>query len=163
MGIEVIIAGISAAAGVGSAIKQHEAQKDAAKAQKRSQQEQKAVQAAQAAKERRAQIREERVRRAKVLQASENTGTAESSGASGAVGNLSTQLGANLGFNLGMQQSASNITALEQSAVNHMNTANMWGQVGSVSQSIFKAAGGFNAFDMSQAPAPVQNGPTSAQ
>ena len=177
MGIEVIIAGISAAVGVGSAIQQQSAQKKAQDAQNRAneeqtkaRQEQQAGQAAQAAQERRAQIREERSRRARILQSSENTGVGISSGAVGATGGLATELGANLGANLGAIQRGQNISQFGQnaadfmsSAQSHINDANTWGQIGSLSTSIFNQVGGFKNFSMEQAPAPVVNKSTIYQ
>lgn len=156
MGIEIGL--LSAIGTIFSAYQQSVAQDDArdaasrsAEEQRRAKQEAQAGQAQHAALERRAQLREERIRRARLLQSSENTGVTSSSGALGGVGNLSTQLGSNLGFNLGQQQKASNITNYNQSAAdflssaqNHMNDANMWGQVENVGASIFKASGGFN-------------------
>lgn len=154
MGVELVVSAIVAA---GSAMKQHSAQKQAARAQKDSAEEQRkaraeqsAGQAGQAAAERRAQIREERIRRAKIIQSSENTGVGDSSGEFGATGNLATTLGSNIGANVGAVQRAANITGYNQnaadflsSAQSHMNDANMWGQVGSVATSVFSTTGGF--------------------
>lgn len=72
-----------------------------ANAQKNAQEEQKAQAAAQQADARRAQIREERVRRARILQSSENAGSTDSSGAVGAQAGLSTNLQSNLGRQAG--------------------------------------------------------------
>lgn len=155
MGIEVILAAASLAVSAYSTIQQQSAQEEAADAQKKANEEQKAANAAQAAQERRAQIREERAKRARMVQSSENSGVTASSGEIGASGSLSTNLGANIGFNLGQLQTASNISDLNQSAQNHIQEANMWGGVGSLGLNIFNASGGFKNFSMSQAPAPV--------
>ncbi len=134
--------------------------------QRKARQEEKAQNAAQAANERRQQIREERVRRAKVIQQSQNTGVSDSSGELGSTSGLSTQLGANLGNNTGRLNSANNISGFAQNAAdfnsqaeNSLYKANMWGQIGSVSMSIFSAAGGFGAMGGAgtQSPAPVSN------
>lgn len=141
-------------------------QQQAADEQKKAREEQKAAQDAQAAAERRAQIREERVKRARVVQASQNTGVGDSSGEIGGVGSSATQLGSNLGFNIGQREAASNISDYNQnaadflsSAQSSMNSAANWGQVGSLGTSIFQAGGGFNtlgkAVSGTQAPAPV--------
>lgn len=161
MGVEVALAAASLAAGAASAYKQaqeqKEAKKDAKKAEaerNKARAEQRASNAAQAAAERRAQIREERVRRAKVIQASENTGVSGSSGEAGATGNLATTLGSNIGMNLGAIQTAENISQANQNAANflgsaqsHQADAAMWGGVGQLSQSIFSASGGFNTLE----------------
>ena len=113
-------------------------------AQKKSASEQKAANAAQAAQERRAQIREERVRRARIIQAGENTNTVGSSGEAGALGSLSTQLGSNLGFNAGAIQRANNMSIFNQQAANYQGAAQRNQAIGSLSMSIFSAAGGIN-------------------
>lgn len=89
--------------------------------------EQRASNAAAAAKERRQQIREERIRRATILQSSENSDVQGSSGESGALGSLSTQLGSNIGFNLGQEQSANNISLFQQHAAD-------WQAIGQIAQ-----------------------------
>lgn len=173
MGILTALAGLAVAAY--GAKEQRSAQKDAEKAQKRAINEQKtaraeqeAVNARQAAEERRQQIREERVRRAQVIQSSANTGVSGSSGEIGAVSNLSNQLGSNIGYNTSQIRAANNITAANQrasdflsSAQSKINSANQWGQVSGLGLNIFQAGGGFNSIFGSQgmftqAPAPVE-------
>ena len=95
----------------------------AADKQKEAQAEQKASMAQQAAAERRSKIREERVRRARILQAGENTGTAGGSAEFGAMSGLATDLSANLGFNLGQLQSANNRSNLLQDAADFSTAA----------------------------------------
>lgn len=162
MGVETAIAGLALSAF--GTVQQQEAQSEARKAQqnateeqKKARAEQEAMQAAQAAEERRRQIREARIKRAQVLQASANTGTSASSGEAGATGGISTQLGSNIGFNLGMINSAQNISAFNQatqdflsSTQNSVNQANTWGQVGNLGLSIFGQSGGFNTLMPSQ-------------
>lgn len=132
--------------------------------QEKAQQEQKAVNQAQAAQERRAQIREERIRRARIMQSSVNTGTVGSSGEAGALSSLSTQLGTNVGMNLGQINAANNISAFNQraadfemSAQDNLFKANTWGQVSQTAMSIFSSSGGFSSMFKggTQAPAPV--------
>lgn len=127
----------------------------AAEEQKRINAEQRASQAAQAAQERRKQVREERIRRARIMQSAENTGVTDSSGALGSVSALSTNLGANLGFNLGEVQRAGRIGGMMDRVSDYtmqsqrlMNTAAMWGSIGSFSSSIFSNVGGFGAFGL---------------
>lgn len=159
MGAALAIA--SVVVGVGGAIKQREAQKDAEKAQKAAQRQQAAMQAAQAARERRQQIREERIRRGQIMQASQTSGVAGSSGQLGAISSLSSQLGTNLGFNAGMLQGANRISALGQSAANYMGQAQTWGQVSQFGMMGFQASGGFNGLftgmSNTQTAAPVED------
>lgn len=169
MGIEIVLAAASLATGAISAQRQAEAQKEAKKdakraeaEQRKAQAEQRASNAAQSAAERRAQIREERVRRAKVIQASENTGVSGSSGEAGATANLATTLGSNIGRNIGALQTAENISQANQnaadflgSAQSHQADASMWGTVGQLGQSIFSAAGGFNTLTKAATPTAV--------
>lgn len=177
-----VIAAVAVGVSAVGTVMQMEAAKDAKKAQSQAAEEQskanaeqKAQNAAQAAAARRQAIREERVKRARVMQAATNTGVSQSSGEMGATGSLSTQLGANLGFNLGANASADRISNYNQnaadligSAQNKMADAQMWGSIGSLGTSVFSAAGGFKSVSsifnsgvpMEQLPALVQNGPT---
>jgi hypothetical protein len=91
--------------------------------QGKARQEERALNAQAAANERRQQIREERVRRARLLQSAENTGTEGSSGQLGAEGGFATQLGAAIGSNLGRLAGAERITQLGQSAANFGSAA----------------------------------------
>ncbi len=115
-------------------------QKQARKAQRAAGNEQRAQNSAQAARERRQQIREERIKRARVVQASENTGVQGGSGELGAVSALGTNLSSNIGSNLGALQTAQQISLFEQQAADHMmraNIASQVGQLGSQGASIF--------------------------
>lgn len=124
---------------VGATAAQYSAQQKAAGEQEKAQKEQQAMNAAKAAQERRQQVREERIRQARLLQASENTGTTDSSGQIGAEGSLATQLQGNVGFNLGLQRSAANISRFNQNATDYLEEAQMWKAVGNISSSIFSA------------------------
>ena len=112
-------------------------QQEARSEQKKAAKEQGAANAERAAAERRQQIREERIRRAQIEQASANTGTIASSGSMGATGGLSTTLASNLGFNLSQITHASNISSFNQSAANSMGRAQTAEQLGSLATSIF--------------------------
>lgn len=115
MGIEVAFGVAALAIGVISGVNQMNSaaqttkattqavkkEKDAAKQQKEARRVMKASSKVQALEQRRQVIREERFRRAQMLQAAENTGTGGSSGESGAV----SALGANLGGMIGLQRS----------------------------------------------------------
>lgn len=137
------------------------AYKEQAASQAQVRSEQVALNSQQAANERRQQIREERVRRAKILQAAEGTGTEGSSGELGATGGMATQLGANIGTNLGQLAGTGRINQFSQTAAdfgtaaqNALNNQAAASNRLSLSLSIFNAAGGFGAF-ASKAPAPT--------
>lgn len=169
MGIEVIAA-VALGATAYSVNEQRQARKEAQadrerafEQQKKAQAEEKAANAATMAADRRRAIREERIKRAQVIAASSNTGVGESSGVSGATGSLSTQLGTGIGFSRGMERIGNNISGFNQAAANfmsssqnHMNSADNWGQIGSLGMSIFNASGGFGAFKTGGIPAPQQ-------
>lgn len=134
--------------------------------------EQQAINSQQAAQERRQQIREERVRRGKIIQSSQNTGVSGSSGEGGALSAVSTQFSSNVGQNLGMLQGTANISQNEQDAANVMGEANnnmragqasagLWTGIAGLSQNIFAGTGGFSSLfsSNSQAPASVETRP----
>lgn len=144
--------GISTVVGVMARQDAQDAANRSAEEQRKVQAEQRAQNAAQAANERRQQVREERVRRARVLQSAENTGVDQSSGEFGALGSLSTNLGSNIGSNLGRLTAANNMSIFSQNAANFnlqaqnlMFRANAADQLASFSGNIFSASGGFDA------------------
>jgi hypothetical protein len=120
-----------ASVGVGTAVSIDQ-QSKARKAQQRAGDEQRARNASEAARERRQQIREERVKRARIAQASENTGVQGGSGELGATAGLGTNLASNIGANLGRIQTANQISLFEQQAANYMMNANIATQVGNL-------------------------------
>ena len=120
------------------------AQKDARRAQENAKAEQQAQQNAEAAQSRRQQVREARIKRAQILQASENTGTAGSSGEIGAGGGIGTQLSSNMGFSQGNIERSQRIGGFMQESANfmgdaqqHANNAQMASQLGSFTSNIF--------------------------
>ena len=124
-----------------------------AEAQRAAQAEAKAGQAEAAAVERRQQIREERVRRARIIQGAENTGTTDSSGAEGALGALSTNLSTNLGLNAAAIQRGGRIGALNQQAADFdfqrqssLGDAQNADQIAGLGMKAFQGAGGFSIF-----------------
>jgi hypothetical protein len=151
----------SAVVGVASYVEGQKARGAAAESQKRAQAEGEKMQgesrarnAADAARERRAQLREERVRRARILQSAENTGVDASSGEFGAIGSLSTNLASNIGDNLGRLGSAQRTSEYAQNAANFqgdvaqsMFKAQKMDGLFSLSSSIFSAAGGFGTLE----------------
>ena len=157
MGFLIAAALIGGAIAVDGTLKANSARKDAAESQKKAVEEGKKVQAegkannaAQAAAERRSQIREERVRRARIMQSSENTGVDSSSGEAGALGSLATGLGTNIGSNLGRIASANrvsdynqNIATFQGDAQQSLFKAQKYDSMSALGSSIFSAAGGF--------------------
>jgi len=116
MGLEVIIASAALASTAYSASEQKKESKKAARAQEQIRNEERASNKAKEMAERRQQLREERIKRARVLQASQNSGTAYSSGESGAVSSLNTQLSSNIGFNQSMLRSGERTSIFAQQA-----------------------------------------------
>lgn len=150
MGLEVaalVISGVGLASSISSQRQAQDANERAADQQREAQSEQKAVNAAQQNADRRALIREERVRRARILQGSENSGTAYSSGEAGATSSLATQYFANLGTSLGGAKAAANISNFQQTAADFSTTAaqksqdaSMFQQLGNLGANIFDRA-----------------------
>lgn len=144
---------ISAGSAAVSYTQQRKAGKDAersAQEQRKARAEQSAMQTQQFQNERRQQLREERIRRAQIMNSAAQTGTAGGSGEMGALGALSTNLGANMGQNQSMLQSGQLITGFNQRAADfssmaqsHNNKASMWGNIGGLGQNMFNQAGGF--------------------
>lgn len=95
--------------GEDAARKGREAANESRAAQAKQKSETEATKAQQQMQERRRQIREERVRRARLLQASENTGTQGSSGEFDALGNLSTAFSVAVGESAGAKASRSEV------------------------------------------------------
>ena len=118
--------------------------------QKKAQSEQKAIGMQKQAEERRKLVREERVRRAQIIQSSENSGTSSSSGETGAISSMGTQLGSNLGSNVGMAAAGERIGGYMQNAADFQLSAQnaaMDAQSGqslfNIGTSMFNSAGGF--------------------
>ena len=153
-GASTIAAGVGVATAAYGASQQRDAARDAARdalrgrnAQQNAQEEQKAQAAAAQADSRRAQIREERVRRARILQSSENTGMTESSGAAGALSGLNTNLQSNLGRQAGAALSGERQSASLQQAADFdfsrqasMARSNTFGTVAQTGFNIFQKA-----------------------
>jgi coproporphyrinogen III oxidase-like Fe-S oxidoreductase len=138
MGLEtatlaLIATGASAVGTVAGIVNNNKAKQE----QKKVQAEQNASNRAQQLEEQRRQIREERVKRARILQSSENTGVADSSGETGAIGGLSTQLSTNMAFNAGAAQRASNIGQFQQNAADAAGRAQMATSLGQLAPTAF--------------------------
>lgn len=115
-GILYAVAAIGAYMAHDARQEQKRANASAAAEQKKVRGEENALNASKQAQERRAQIREERVRRGRIMQAAENTGVGGSSGESGALGSLGTQLQTNLGINAGYAAAGQRIGEYQQNA-----------------------------------------------
>jgi hypothetical protein len=122
-------------------------QYEASQEQKKIQREQQAQNAGQQAAERRRLVREERVKRARVIASSNAAGTSGSSGEAGAIGSLSTQLNTNIGSSLSQVKSANDISIFAQASSDFMSQANqlnfnakLWGEIADLSGKAGKAA-----------------------
>lgn len=115
---------ISSAISVGTSIDASNKQKAAARDQKDAQAIQKNQQSAQDAIARRAAIREERIRRAQIMQAAANSGAAGSSGEANSIANLSANIGANLSSISGQAQTANQLTFVNDRAQGNLDAAN---------------------------------------
>lgn len=158
----IVYAAVALVAAAGSAYQANQSRKDAAGERAKAENVNRAQRAQEAAQERRKLVREERVKRARILQAGANTGTEDSSGEYGALGGMATQLSSNLGFNAGTIARGRQASGFLQNAFDNEQDAQRWDSIGSVSSSIFSAAGGFGAFkgagnfSGTQVPAPVE-------
>lgn len=121
--IGVAISAVSAGVGIVGNIAAANSSASAAAAQKNAN----AVTNAQAQvnqiNSRRQAVREDRIRRAKILQASTNTGTNNSSGALGAVGDLTTNLADSNASSLGITNSNNAINSYNQQAQDFQSQA----------------------------------------
>lgn len=136
MGVEVaIIAGALAASAV-STYKSVKAQRNAAKEQKEANKIQNAAQRNADAVNRRQKLREERVRRSRIIQQAENTGVSGSSGEIGAIGVLANNMG-QINANVNASASASNaISARTQKAADYVSDANTWNAVSGLATNV---------------------------
>lgn len=142
MGIELVLGGLSAIVGVIGGIMQANATSAAAGAQKEANNIQSAQQKTVAVESRRQRIREQRIRRAQIIAASENTGTSASSGQVGAVGALSTNLAGLIGNSLGESKANAGINKNTQAAADFTSSANA---IGAWTNTIQQGIGGFSS------------------
>lgn len=124
MGIETVIAGISAVVGVIGGIAAADASSRAAAAQREANAIESAQQEVRGRDSRRQRIREARIRRAQIIAASENQGTGQSSGQVGAVGALTSNLGGLVGTSLGESAAARGVNNNMQRAADFTSQAN---------------------------------------
>lgn len=108
----------------------------------------------------RQQLREERIRRAQIEQASANQGVGGSSGEAGAVSALGAQVGANVASINQGQMAAEGISGAMSRAAGAGQRAQIAQGVASLSGTVFSGAGGFNSifsFDSGVNPPPSQS------
>lgn len=132
MGIEVIFGAASLAVGLISGASASADRKRSAAASAQANQIRTASGQIQAAEQRRQLLREERLRRARMLQGAQNSGTAGSSGEIGGLGAIGTNVDNIVSQQLGETKANEGINSWEQKAVNYENKARntlMWGEV----------------------------------
>lgn len=151
MGTEVAIASLvlSVVSQQVAASQQRKAGKIQRATQKEAQEQQSAVEKARDAASRRQQLRQERIRRAQVIQQAENVGGGDSSGVVGTTSAIQSQVGANLAFMTGQQVGADAISGTLQrgadATLKAQNKALVAGQVSNISGSFFNAWAGSKA------------------
>lgn len=135
--VTTIVAAAALAVAAGSAYTQAQEAKSAASDRKKAGKIQQAENQASSNESRRQQIREERVRRASILQSSQNTGVSASSGQLGSISALGSQVGGNVSNISRQETSAGAITNLNQSAANADFRGNQAAQIGSFAGTVF--------------------------
>ena len=132
MGLELIVGAASLAVGLISAGSAAADRKASAAAGREANQIRTAQGRVQASEQRRQLLREERLRRAKMLQGAQNSGTAGSSGVLGGTAAIGTNVDNVISQQLGDTKANEGINNWEQKAVNYENKARttlMWGEV----------------------------------
>ena len=143
MGTEVAIAAlVLTAASTAYSVDQ---QRKAGKAQQEGQDIASAQQKSVDLANKRQQLREERIRRAQIEQASANQGVGGSSGEAGAVSALGAQVGANVASINQGQMAAEGISGAMSKAAGATQRAQVAQGVASLSGTVFSGAGGFNS------------------
>lgn len=125
MGIELVLGGLA----LGTAAEGVAQQRKAEKQRKAGREVSRASQVTAAIEQRRQSVREERVRRARILASSEATGVSGSSGESGAISSLATNFGHNLGVTEGQTLASGAISGYNQKAANADYNARLFGEV----------------------------------
>ena len=140
-GLEVAAFALAAAGSAYSASETRAASADQRKARKEASAIKSATQKSADAEKRKQQMRELRVKRARLLQSSENTGVTGSSGEIGAIAGQTSQVGSNFAFMSGQAAAADGITNVlaegESKAQGHLSNAQVGGFVSSVAGSAF--------------------------
>lgn len=137
MGIEtaaLVVAAVSAAATVYSTQQQASAARKSSRAQKEAADISAAQQSTEQAEQRRQQIRQERIKRGQIAQASANTGVSGSSGELGSTSALGTNMGNNLAISSGRVNTANAISSQNQRAADASVQSANAGAIGGIAQ-----------------------------
>jgi hypothetical protein len=140
MGIELILGAVAAVVGVVGGVAQANAASRAADAQKEANAISAGQQEVAARESRRQAIREERIRRAKILASAENTGTSNSSAAIAATGALTSNIRGIFANSRGESAANRGINANLQRAADFTAEANF---IGAITDSVSKGFSGF--------------------
>lgn len=140
MGIELLIGAVTAAVSVVTGMKQMSAAKSAARERKEANNIATANQKNEANASRRKAVREARVRRAMILQQSENAGLGTGgSGTQGAIGVVNTNLGSANSAAAGQTVAVQGINRRNQKAADYDFKAAQWGAFGDIFSSTLGA------------------------
>lgn len=144
MGVETIALAALAVTGASTVYSMNE-QRKAGKAQQEGQDIATAQQKSVDLANKRQQLREERIRRAQIEQASANQGVGGSSGEAGAISALGAQVGANVASINQGQMAADGISGAMSKAAGATQRAQVAQGVASLSGTVFSASGGFGS------------------
>lgn len=104
--------------------------------------------------QRRQELRQERIKRAQILQASENQGTTGASSESASLSNLAANVSISQGQRAGGQAASETIGASQQRAADASQSAAQWGQIGQFASRVSASQGGaaslFNSMNTPQ-------------
>lgn len=156
-----IIAGAALAATAVSGYQQYQAASDAADAREEGQAISGAQQQIQQRRSTRQSIRENRIRRARIMQSAENTGVSGSSSQFGSTAALGTLAGANVAASRGAARASQGISSANQAQANAATKGQMWGAIGQIGSTAFQGSGGFDSlglFDDDGGGTPIQGG-----
>lgn len=138
--ISTIVAVAAVAVTAGSMYMSSQEAKAAAKDRKQAAAVSQAESAANRNNNRRQQVREERVRRAQIMQSSQNTGVSQSSGELGSTSALGTLISANVATQSRQQNSSNAISSWNQRASDSDLASQQWSGIGSLASSVFGVA-----------------------
>ena len=149
---------VAAAVSIFSAVKQADAQKDAARAQRDSIAAQKKIADVNTARERVQAARQARVARASILASAGNEGMG-GSGVSGATSSIGSQYGGNIAHINTMQTFGAQASAANQRAVDAQSSAATWQSIGGLAGSVtsWKSIFGSNPAGTQWPPAPIED------
>lgn len=132
MGLELVFGALSLAVGLVSTASSQAAARRAAAAQAEANNIQLAQSENKSREDKRQLLREERIRRARIMQSSYNTGGAASSGEIGAMGAISTNVDSQVAASRGESKANAGVNLFNQKATDYNNQAQQalaWGEV----------------------------------